>query len=60
MGARTKLNQAYVNGALIVAIVIGVLFNSWTLFGVALVYYLASSVHSGNIRLASGRTPRQR
>ena len=50
MGARQKLNQAYFNGAAVVAAGIGLLTESWTVFWIALVALLALSLHGGEIR----------
>ena len=48
MGARTKLNTAAFNGALLIAAVVGVVFESWAIFLVTLVVLLAGSLHSGD------------
>jgi hypothetical protein len=48
--ARDKLNAAHVNGALVIAAVLGALTGSWLVFGVALAGLLVSSVVSGEIR----------
>ena len=50
MGARTKLNAAYLNGALIMAVVIGVSCNSWNAFVVTAVVLTVLSACVGNIR----------
>jgi hypothetical protein len=50
MRARHKLNQAYVNGSLITAAVIGGLAQSWVVFAVALVALLGLNVAARNIR----------
>ena len=55
MGAREKLNQAYVNGAIVVAGVVGLIGQSWTMFWIAVAYAVASNVYGGGIRLQSGR-----
>jgi len=55
MGAREKLNQAYVNGAIVVAAVVGLIGQSWTMFWIAVAYAVASNVYGGGIRLQSGR-----
>lgn len=51
MGARQKLNQAHLNGALVIATVIGVASQSWTVFWIAALIAVGSSLHSGGIRL---------
>ena len=53
MGARQKLNQAYFNGALVIAAVLGVAAQSWTVFWIATLVVSGSSLHSGGIRLRS-------
>ena len=50
MGARTKLNAAYLNGALIMAVVIGLSCNSWNAFVVTAVVLTVLSACIGNIR----------
>ena len=51
MGARQKLNQAYLNGALVIAAVIGAVTQSWTVFWLAALFAAGISLHAGNIRL---------
>jgi hypothetical protein len=55
MGARQKLNQAYLNDALILAAVAGAATGSWAVFWLAAVFAAGSSLYGGNIRLHSGR-----
>ena len=50
MSARGKLNSAHVNGALLVAGLIGGLTGSWTIFGLALGGLLLTKVLGGDIR----------
>ena len=50
MGARQKLNQAHVNGALIVAGILGLVTSSWTVFFIAGAVLIGLAVHSGGIR----------
>ena len=52
--ARNKLNQFYASGAVLLAVGLGLLFNSWTVFAVAALILLALNVLGGNIR-----TPRR-
>ena len=49
-GARQKLNAAYFNGCLIVSGLVGLVAESWTLFGLALVVSFGLYCHSGEIR----------
>jgi hypothetical protein len=51
MSARQKLNQSYVNGALLIAGVIGACTESWTAFMVFAAVFVALSCHAGDIRL---------
>ena len=53
MGARQKLNQAHINGALVIAAVFGVATQSWTVFWIAALIAAGSSLHAGHIRLRS-------
>ncbi len=50
MGARQKLNVAFVNGALIVAAVAGFVFKSWAVFVVAAVVLVVGAIHCSDIR----------
>jgi hypothetical protein len=50
MNARGKLNVAYVNGALILGTIFGLLTQSWFVFGFVLVSAMAISLSCGNIR----------
>jgi hypothetical protein len=50
MNARNKLNVAYFNGCLVVAAVIGLLFQSWPVFVGALVVLVIGNLISGGIR----------
>ncbi len=50
MGARSKLNVAYAQGCLIVAAIVGLLAQSWTVFAVVLAVTLLGCVIAGDIR----------
>ncbi len=54
-GARDKLNQAYLNGSLILAAFIGLVFNSWWGFGAALASLTILNMIGGNIRFGESR-----
>ena len=54
MGAKHKLNSAYFSGALGVAALIGAVTGSWGVFSLAAGVLVASSIHSGDIRLGRG------
>jgi len=50
VGARQKLNVAYFHGCLIISGLAGLVAQSWTLFGLALIVSFALCCHSGEIR----------
>jgi len=50
MGARTKLNQAHVTGAVMTASIVGLIFQSWWAFWLVVILCLADSAFSGGIR----------
>ena len=50
MGARTKLNAAYFNGALLVASAIGLGLHSWSAFIVTIGLLIALQTVAGGIR----------
>jgi hypothetical protein len=51
MGARHKLNQVYVLGAICVAAVIGVLIQSWAAAFIVGAVLIAGSIYAGDVRL---------
>lgn len=51
MGARQKLNHAYLNGALIIAAVVGIATQSWAAFWLAALFAAGTNLLAGNIRL---------
>jgi hypothetical protein len=55
MGARQKLNSGHVNGALLVAGLIGGLTGSWAIFGLALAGLVVTKILGGDIRLSRRR-----
>ncbi len=55
MGARQKLNQAYLFGALALAALVGALTQSWTVFWLAALVAAGSNLYLGNIRLSERR-----
>ena len=57
MNARGKLNVAYINGAIVLAIVAGVLTNSGVVFLAFLVGGVLASLYLGNIRPSSRHRP---
>jgi hypothetical protein len=57
MNARGKLNAAYVNGAIVLAVIAGVLTNSGIVFGVILVGGVLLSFYLGNIRTSPRHRP---
>lgn len=50
MGARQKINVAAVNGCLFLAVLVGLLTQSWLAFGMALVVLIGLAFHAGDIR----------
>lgn len=50
MGARHKLNQAYFNGSLLIAGVVGLATESLGTFVVILAVLVMGNLHSGDIR----------
>ncbi len=50
MRARTKLNQAYFNGSLVIATLVGLVSRSWPLFFLVLAVLLASNLVFAQIR----------
>jgi hypothetical protein len=48
--ARHKLNGAYLLGALLIAGLVGAMFESWMVFMIAAGVLIVNSVHDGNIR----------
>jgi len=58
MGARSKLNGAFLNGSLLIAGMIGALTQSWIVFGLALAGLVIANLNSGEIRL-TGRGRRK-
>ena len=60
MSARHKLNQSYVNGALLIAGVIGACTESWTVFIALTAIFIGLSIHAGEIRPAPTRRPKKR
>lgn len=52
MGARQKLNQAYINGAVVLAAVAGIACQSWLVFLGAMIFAIVMNVYGGGIRTA--------
>jgi hypothetical protein len=55
MGARKKLNGAYLTGSLVLAGLAGLASGSWLVFGVGLALIVGVNVVSGNIRSGGQR-----
>ena len=53
--ARHKLNIAYFNGCLFVAVLFGLSAGSWAVFWVALAVTIGCGVYSGEIRPKAGK-----
>lgn len=50
MGARKKLNQAHVNGALVIGAVVGLATQSWIAFALATMFVIIGGFYAGDIR----------
>ena len=50
MGARTKLNVAYLNGALVISVIAGSAFGSVWVLGIVFAFLAAGMVMSGELR----------
>ena len=59
MGARQKLNDAHVIGAIIVAGVLGLMTCSWTVFIIASAVLIGAAILGGDIRLHKRRIYRR-
>jgi len=57
MNARLKLNSAVVNGAVILAALVGWALGSWLVFLGVVALILFTAYHSGDIRTRSGPPP---
>lgn len=55
MSARQKLNQSYINGALLLAGFAGACAESWTVFITLMVIFVGLSIHAGDIRTSATR-----
>jgi len=55
MGARKKLNQANVNGALVIGAVVGLATQSWLVFALATTFVILGGFYAGDIRGGGGR-----
>jgi len=60
MGAREKLNAAYIGGSLLLAAIAGALTDSGLVFLIAAAVLLALNLHSGDIRPTKHHPRRQR
>jgi ABC-type Co2+ transport system permease subunit len=50
LSARKKLNVAFINGALVVAALIGIVFRSWTVFLIVAVVLVIGAIYGGDVR----------
>ena len=55
MGARHKLNQAHLLGAVAIAAIVGLLTESWAAFFIAVAVLVGGSIYAGDIRFDSRR-----
>ena len=51
MNAREKLNMLYIGGSFMMAVVVGVIFQSWLAFAIAVVVLIGIASHSEQIRM---------
>lgn len=58
MGARQSLNGLYLIGSLALAVIVGILTDSWVAFVIGLGVLVVANLHAGRIR--PGRRPRPR
>ena len=58
MSARHKLNAAVLNGALCVALLVGLMTQSAAVFLLVLAVLLIGALHNGELRPSSGRSKR--
>lgn len=54
MSARTKLNMANMNAALLIAAVLGAITESWLVFFLTTGVLIVGDFHSGDIRIGGG------
>lgn len=54
MSARTKLNMANMNAALLIGAVLGAITESWLVFFLATGVLILGDFHSGDIRIGGG------
>ena len=55
MGARTKLNQIHLLGAVGIAAIVGVLVQSWVAFFIAVAVLVGGAIYAGDVRLGNRR-----
>ena len=60
MGARQRLDSAYLTGILLIAAVIGGATNSWAIFLVVTGVLIVASIHGGDIRISPKSPPRHK
>ena len=50
MGARHKLNEIHLLGAVGIAAIVGALAQSWTVFFIAVAILVGGSIYAGDVR----------
>jgi len=50
MGPRRKFNSVQIQMAILIAAIVGIVFNSWLLFVIALAVWIGLAVNSRDIR----------
>lgn len=58
--ARNKLNESHFVSSIVFSAFLGLVFESWWVFWIAVFVLIAGSLHSGEIRLSPGPHHRKR
>ena len=58
--ARNKLNESYFMASIVISAFLGLVFQSWWVFWIAIIVLIAGSLHSGEIRLNPSPQHRRR
>ena len=54
MGARHKLNQTHILGAIGMAALVGGLTQSWAVFAIAAIVLIGAAIYVGDVRIQGG------
>ena len=58
MNARLKLNAAFVQGAVVIAAIVGGVTGSWVVFGITAAALIGAAYYSGEIRTGPSKSGR--